>query len=73
MFNSILKLDRCDVPLGIRDGRVTRAMFTASSMYNHLYSRWSARLQAQDPMVFLRVTITPCQLASTLHRLTVVT
>lgn len=40
--------DRCDVPLGIRDGRVTRAMFTASSMYNHYYGPWSARLQAQN-------------------------
>ena len=41
-------VDRCDVPLGIRDGRVTRAMFTASSMYNHYYGPWSARLQAQN-------------------------
>ena len=40
--------DRCDVPLGVRDGRVTRAMFTASSMYNHYYGPWSARLQAQN-------------------------
>ena len=48
MFNSILILDRCDVPLGIRDGRVTRAMFSASSMYNHHYGPWSARLQAQN-------------------------
>lgn len=41
-------VDRCDLPLGIRDGRVTRAMFSASSMYNHLYGPWSARLQAQN-------------------------
>ena len=40
--------DRCDVPLGVRDGRVARAMFTASSMYNHYYGPWSARLQAQN-------------------------
>ena len=43
----ILK-DRCDVPLGIQDGRITRSMFTASSMYNHYYGPWSARLQAQN-------------------------
>ena len=48
MFNSIHILDRCDVPLGIRDGRVTRAMFSASSMYNHHYGPWNARLQAQN-------------------------
>ena len=46
LFSCIV--DRCDVPLGIRDGRVTRAMFSASSMYNHLYGPWSARLQAQN-------------------------
>ena len=50
MFNQFNShnVDRCDVPLGTRDGRVTRAMFTASSMYNHYYGPWSARLQAQN-------------------------
>ncbi|XP_015750272.1 PREDICTED: uncharacterized protein LOC107326864 [Acropora digitifera] len=40
--------DRCDVPLGFQDGRVLRSMFIASSMYNHYYGPWSARLQAQN-------------------------
>ncbi|CAH3022884.1 unnamed protein product [Porites evermanni] len=41
-------VDRCDVPLGIQDGRITRSMFSASSMYNHYYGPWCARLQAQN-------------------------
>lgn len=44
----VLCTDRCDVPLGIQDGRITRSMFTASSMYNHYYGPWCARLQAQN-------------------------
>ena len=49
IFNLIFILkDRCDVPLGIQDGRITRSMFSASSMYNHYYGPWSARLQAQN-------------------------
>lgn len=44
----VLWTDRCDVPLGIQDGRITRSMFTASSMYNHYYGPWCARLQAQN-------------------------
>ena len=43
-----LIVDRCDVPLGFQDGRVLRSMFIASSMYNHYYGPWSARLQAQN-------------------------
>ena len=44
----VLCTDRCDVPLGIQDGRITRSMLTASSMYNHYYGPWCARLQAQN-------------------------
>ena len=40
--------DPCDVPLGMEDGRVTKGMLTASSMYNHYYGPWSARLQARN-------------------------
>lgn len=40
--------DPCDVPLGLQDGRVTPSMLTASSMYNHYYGPWSARLQARN-------------------------
>ena len=40
--------DPCDVPLGMEDGRVTKGMLTASSMYNHYYAPWSARLQARN-------------------------
>lgn len=40
--------DPCDVPLGMQDGRVTPSMLTASSMYNHYYGPWSARLQARN-------------------------
>lgn len=40
--------DPCDVPLGLQDGRVTSSMLTASSMYNHYYGPWSARLQARN-------------------------
>ncbi|XP_068726464.1 lactadherin-like [Montipora capricornis] len=40
--------DRCDVPLGLQDGRVLRSMFTATSLYNYYYGPWSARLQAQN-------------------------
>ena len=43
-----LHSDTCDVPLGVQDGRVTRSMFTASSMYNHYYGPWCARLQARN-------------------------
>jgi len=32
----------------MQDGRVTKGMLTASSMYNHLYGPWSARLQARN-------------------------
>lgn len=32
----------------MEDGRVTKGMLTASSMYNHYYGPWSARLQAQN-------------------------
>ncbi|XP_027046414.1 uncharacterized protein LOC113674139 [Pocillopora damicornis] len=42
------KADPCDVPLGLQDGRVTPSMLTASSMYNHYYGPWSARLQARN-------------------------
>lgn len=47
-YHFVLCTDRCDVPLGIQDGRITRSMFTASSMYNHYYGPWCARLQAQN-------------------------
>jgi len=43
-----LSSDPCDVPLGLQDGRVTPSMLTASSMYNHHYGPWSARLQARN-------------------------
>ena len=43
-----LLTDPCDVPLGLQDGRVTPSMLTASSMYNHYYGPWSARLQARN-------------------------
>ena len=41
-------LDPCDVPLGMQDGRIIPSMLTASSMYNHYYGPWSARLQARN-------------------------
>ena len=40
--------DPCDVPLGMQDGRINKGMITASSMYNHYYGPWSARLQARN-------------------------
>ncbi|XP_015754014.1 PREDICTED: coagulation factor V-like [Acropora digitifera] len=44
--------DKCDVPLGIQDGRITQSMFTASSMANRYYGPWSARLQARNHGAF---------------------
>ncbi|XP_068726462.1 lactadherin-like [Montipora capricornis] len=41
------KTDLCDVPLGMQDGRITPSMLTASSMINHYYGPWSARLRAR--------------------------
>ena len=40
--------DPCDVPLGMQDGRVSKGMLTASSMYNHYYGPWNARLHARN-------------------------
>lgn len=40
--------DICDVPLGMQDGRITPSMLTASSMINHYYGPWSARLRARN-------------------------
>ena len=40
--------DICDVPLGMQDGRITPSMLTASSMINHYYGPWSARLHARN-------------------------
>jgi len=48
LYLKFVTLDRCDIPLGFQDGRVTRAMLTASSMYNHYYGPWNARLQARN-------------------------
>ncbi|XP_020631519.1 coagulation factor V-like [Orbicella faveolata] len=42
------KADKCDVPLGIQDGRITQSMMSASSFYNRYYGPWSARLQARN-------------------------
>lgn len=66
LFNSIV-LARYDVPLGIKTVAL-RAQFSPPPgfMYNHCYGPWSFTIQAQNLMVFLRVTITPCQLAKTL-------
>ena len=44
----MIQIDPCDVPLGMQDGRVTKGMLTASSMYNQYYGPWSARLQARN-------------------------
>lgn len=41
-------VDPCDVPLGMQDGRITPSMLTASSMYNHFYGPWNARLHARN-------------------------
>ena len=43
---------KCDVPLGIQDGRITQSMFTASSMTNRYYGPWSSRLQARNSGAF---------------------
>ena len=54
-FQEILSFfitDKCDVPLGIQDGRITQSMFTASSMANRYYGPWSARLQARNHGAF---------------------
>ena len=49
LFTSLFIIaDKCDVPLGIQDGRITQSMLTASSMYNRYYGPWSARLQARN-------------------------
>ena len=47
-FYELIPLVKCDAPLGLQDGRVEKSMFTASSMYNHYYGPWSARLQARN-------------------------
>lgn len=44
----MIHTDPCDVPLGMQDGRVTKGMIIASSMYNHYYGPWSSRLQARN-------------------------
>ena len=43
-----MAVDKCDVPLGIQDGRITQSMMSASSFYNRYYGPWSARLQARN-------------------------
>ena len=43
-----LLIDRCLVPLGMEDGRITRKRLRASSMYNKFYGPNSARLQARN-------------------------
>ena len=43
-----LFLDRCLVPLGMEDGRITRKRLRTSSMYNKFYGPNSARLQARN-------------------------
>ena len=49
LFDSYMRIsDPCDVPLGMQDGRVSKGMLTASSMYNHYYSPWNARLHARN-------------------------
>ena len=49
LFTSLFIIaDKCDVPLGIQDGRITQSMLKASSMYNRYYGPWSARLQARN-------------------------
>lgn len=47
-FSLLLVVDKCDVPLGIQDGRITQSMMSASSFYNRYYGPWSARLQARN-------------------------
>ncbi|CAH3172634.1 unnamed protein product [Porites evermanni] len=42
------RADPCDVPLGMQDGRVSKGMLTASSMYNHYYGPWNSRLHARN-------------------------
>ena len=36
------------MPLGMQDGRITRASLKASSMWNALYGPWNGRLQARN-------------------------
>ena len=49
LFDSYMRIsDPCDVPLGMQDGRVSKGMLTASSMYNHYYGPWNARLHARN-------------------------
>ena len=40
--------DRCFVPLGMQDGRITKSRVRASSMYNRYYGPYNARLQARN-------------------------
>ena len=40
-------LDPCMAPLGMQDGRIANYRLTASSMYNHYYGPWAARLQGR--------------------------
>ena len=41
---SILFADRCNIPLGLEDKRVTPGALTASTYYNHHLSPWHGRL-----------------------------